>query len=212
MSVSNCLKPAVALPHEFVIELGHLVVTSHKLTLDAIDRDEKVEIGKLDSDMSQEDPDTLRSIERDIETFYDDMRRATNNLAAVALVTRVQHRVSRLAKKVPGKPEVAESKLVSELDHLNGYLGDGPVPVAFFAELEKVRDSIIHADSNAEWDYRGAPRRVANCYKNAYDETNFSEAQLNDAVAKAIEQVTWYDEKLSSMRTSAATSKPLAEC
>ena len=77
----------VELPHEFVIELNSLVVVNHKLTLEAIDKDEEAELAKVGG---SDDPDTLRSIENGIQTFYEDLRRAANNMAAVVLVIRTQ--------------------------------------------------------------------------------------------------------------------------
>jgi hypothetical protein len=75
------------IPHDFVIELHHLVTTNHALVLKAIDSDEDAELARHYSD----DEDARRSIRNDLQSFYDSLRRAANNLAAVALVTRVQH-------------------------------------------------------------------------------------------------------------------------
>lgn len=186
----------IEFPHEFVIELNTLVVVNHRLTLEAIDHDEEKELEKLARDFAEDDPDVVHSLENDYQRFYGDLRRAANNLAAVALVTRLQHWVNRLVKRTAGKPKKERSWLVSGLNHLNGRLGSGPVPVEFFATLEDVRDSVIHNDSNVEWEYHGEPRRVANCYANDFGVVIVSDEQLQDAIAKVTQQVEWYDGEL----------------
>jgi hypothetical protein len=190
------LSAPVEIPHQFEIELNSTVVVNHKLIVDAIDRDEDAELEKL----SFEDDEWARSIGSQIQNSYDDFRRAANNQAAVALVTRVQHWIARFAKRVPVAPKSKSkgSLLVSDLGHLNVFLGEGPVPVSFFAELVNVRDSVIHGDSKAEWDFEGKRRYVAAEYASVYLETEISNEQLSVAIAKAIEQVTWYDIKLQT--------------
>jgi hypothetical protein len=190
------------IPHQFEIELNSLVIVNHRLIVDAIERDENAELEKL----SQENSEPARSVEYQLQGFYEDLRRAANNLATVALVTRIQHWITRFAKKVPGRRKLEGSRLVSELIQLTEYLGDGPIPVAYFAELVNVRDSVIHGDSKAEWEHRSEQRRVAPMYTNAYLETEISNEQLGVAIAKAIEQVTWYDEKLHNAGRTAPPS------
>jgi hypothetical protein len=187
-------------PYEFETDLHHLVITNHNLTLGAIERSEGEDLEKLDCS----DPETLRSIENQLHDFYDDLRRAANNLAAVALVTRIQHWIIRLAKTAceKGKSKRGEKKrgertLVTNLNYLNGHLGEGPIPVKFFAELVDARDSVIHGDSKQEWD-RGR-RRVASHYANSYGDTEINGEQLKEAAAKAAEQVKWYDGKLRAL-------------
>ena len=87
------LSAPVEIPHQFEIELNSTVVVNHKLIVDAIDRDEDAELEKL----SFEDDEWARSIGSQIQNSYDDFRRAANNQAAVALVTRVQHWIARFA-------------------------------------------------------------------------------------------------------------------
>ena len=186
----------IEIPHEFVIELNSLIVVNHRLTLEAIDSDEEKELEKLAHDFAEDDPDVVHSLENDYQRFYGDLRRAANNLAAVALVTRLQHWVNRFVRRTTGKPKTAPSWLVSRLNHLNELLGPGPVPVDFFAALEDVRDSVIHNDSNAEWEHQGKPRRVANCYANDFGVVIVSDEQLQDAIAKETQQVEWYDIEL----------------
>jgi hypothetical protein len=191
---------SIEIPHEFEIDLNSLVVVNHKLTLEGVDRDENEELEKLEK-LGWSDPEALRSIEGELQTFYEDLRKAANNLAAVALVTRIQHWVSVLSEKAyaktkskRGKRKRKEKTLVWELTYLNRSLGGGPAPVAFFAELVDVRDSVIHGDSKAKWD-RGR-RHVAPHYANFYGDTEISDGQLKEAIEKATEQVKWYDDKL----------------
>jgi hypothetical protein len=66
----------------------------------------------------------------------------------------------------------------------------------FFEDLATARDSIIHADSRAEWKHNGSLRKVADHYRNAYEDMDLSEEQLKDAIQKATQQVKWYDEKI----------------
>jgi hypothetical protein len=198
----------IEIPHDFEIDLNGLVVVNHRLTVQGIDREEDEQLEMVGGGKSQDDPGAVRSLQSWLQGQYDDLRRAANNLAAVALATRMQHWISRLAKKTPGKPIRGDSKLVSELNHLNTYLGEGPVPVAFFADLVNVRDSVIHGDSKAEWDdHRGIRRRVGDCYRNTYGDTEVSEAQLAEAIAKATQLVKWYDDKIHSAR--AAVTAPM---
>jgi hypothetical protein len=200
IDLAGFLDEPIEMSHQFVVELNCLVVVNHKLTLEAIDREENKELDKLGPDLSDE-PDVGGSMRSDLQRFHDDLRTAANNMAAVALVTRIQHWIGRFVKKTkknPGKAEPGESGMVSELRYLNAHIGeDGPVEITLFAELVNVRDSVIHADSKTKWLHRGKERRVAVCYANAYGETEIDGPQLKDAIAKGTQQVEWYDDKLS---------------
>jgi hypothetical protein len=133
-----------------------------------------------------------------VATGYEDRRRAANNLALVALVTRFHHWLTRLIRRLPATANPYSQQSVSkELSILTSALGQGPVPLTFFEDLAEARHSIIHADSQAEWEFPpGVQRNVAHCYRNAWSDVEISEEQLTEAVAKAIAQVKWYDEKL----------------
>ena len=186
----------VFIPHEFVIELNHLVTTNHSLVLQAINADEDAELAKHYSD----DPEVQRSIENDLQNFYESLRRAANNLAAVALVTRVQHWMKKLADQIKVEPGRG---LARAFRLLTATVGAGPIPVDFFDKLVTVRDSVIHGDGHATWEYPpGNTRSVAPEYVNPYSETEISEDQLKDAVAKSVEQVEWFDRKLDGWRTA----------
>jgi hypothetical protein len=198
------------IPHDFEIDLNCLVVMNHRFTLQGIDREEDEQLEMIGGSKSQNDQEAVRSLQSWLQGQYDDLRRSANNQAAVALVTRVQHWIGRLAKKIPGKPKREESKLISELNHLNEYVSEGPVPVAFFTDLVNVRDSLIHGDSKAEWDdHHGIRRRVADCYKNAYPDTQVSEAQLAEAIAKATQLVKCYTTKYA-VRAPVSPLQPIS--
>jgi hypothetical protein len=97
------------------------------------------------------------------------------------------------------KKRTDPSMLVLQIQALNKALGDGPVPIQFFAELKEVRNSVIHADSQAEWEYpQGKLRKVADQYRNAVGETEVSQSQLDDAKDKMIAQIRWYQERVDS--------------
>lgn len=83
---------------------------------------------------------------------------------------------------------------------LRDRFGDGPVSIADFLELETVRDSIIHADSKAEWMRGKTLRSVAQMYRDSsLTWVNFGEAHLRDAIEKSVKQVKWYDERLDTV-------------
>jgi hypothetical protein len=187
----------IEVPHDFVIELNHLVTTNHTLVLQAINADEDAELAKHYSD----DDEAQRSIENSLQTFYEGLRRAANNLAAVALVTRIHHRLNKMANTISAKPN---RNLAAAFAVLTSRLGDGPVPVDDFERLVTVRDSVIHGDGQKTWQFPpGKTRTVAPEYTNSGDETEISEDQLKEAVAKSIEQVEWFDEKLEGWKKRA---------
>jgi hypothetical protein len=178
-----------------------LVKINHELTIAGIDQLERDGIAETRENFG--DRDVVDSLIRDHEVFCDDLRKAANHLAAVGLVARLQHCVEALVKK-PGVDRPAKtprsSKLCGDLEKLNASLGDGPIPVEFFDQLVTARDSIIHNDSKATWQFKGAQREIANCYRNfagEYGELEMTEAHLNEAIEKAIAQVKWYTGKLA---------------
>jgi hypothetical protein len=189
------------LPHDFEVDLNTLVVVNHKLTLEGIARSEDVEIERLQSSLALDDHEAMLSQVGFVHTFYGDLRRAAHNLAAVALVARLDHWVIRLVEELPGGTNLDRPTLVKRLELLNQRLGSGPVPVSFFSDLVTARDSVIHADSRAEWEYpAGSRRRVVGRYTNDYGDVELDEEQLDEAIAKATQQVKWYDEKLHEIK------------
>jgi hypothetical protein len=187
------------LAHEFEVDLNCLVMVNHKFTLEGIMRSE--EEHRSNTGLTLDDDTLLRAIIDDIGRFYQGLTRAANTLAIVGLVTRLQHWISIYARQLPEQQKSRQPALVKDLELLNARLGDGPVPVQFFQALVTVRDSVIHADSQAEWEYLGKRRRVADHYTNYVGGVvDIDEDQVKEAVANAVKQVKWYDEKLYALR------------
>ncbi len=184
--------------HEFEVDLTCLVVANHKLTIEGIERDEDEESEKLSGILPGELED---SEQRRLHYFYEDLRKSANNLAAVALVTRIQHWIGRFVREI--RANLDELGLVKSIDLLNAEFREcGPVPVRFFRDLVTLRDSVIHGDSRAKWNYRKAQRCVADTYVNcSLGTAEISDSQLTAAITNAIEQVKWYDEKLQARKT-----------
>jgi hypothetical protein len=180
------------LAHPFMVDLNNIVLANHHFALIELDRTEQEEseqVADVDHEVYLERLSQCR-------WAFDGYRQAANQLALVGIVTRLKHRIRDLAEK---QRNSVEKSLRKQLSFLNGKLGDGPVPLEYFDDLINVRDSIVHADSNAEWQHDQRSRKVAPRYRNAYGKVEFSEAQLSEAVAKAVAQVTWYDEKIQGV-------------
>jgi hypothetical protein len=190
--------------HDFEIDLNCVVVANHNLTLEAIDRDEDEELAKIEQASILEDYEIARSITGTLQNFYDDLRLAARRLAVVGLVTRFQHWIIRFVQRRKlGLEKSEKPKLVKQLNALDKDLGMGPVCVEFFENLVGVRDSVIHGDSRAEWEHNGRVRKVAEEYRNPYGDVEITEEQLKEAIEKAIQQVKWYEERLSAASAGA---------
>jgi hypothetical protein len=201
------LNTLVEVAHGFEVDINTVVVVNHQITIDGIANLEQREVERVREEFAAEDPDVLDSLVRTEEWFYSDLRKAAHNLALVGLVTRLQHWIEKFARELDIKPTRGDdSVLIRYLQSLNGELGDGPVPIKFFQELVMARDSVIHADSRAQWSHKKMRREVAPRYRSGFD-LEISEEQLKEAVAKAIEQVKWYEEKRPTRR---ARPSPLA--
>ena len=157
----NSLDEPQKMSHEFEIDLNCVVVVNHALTLEGIDRSEDEELAKIDEGFGHEGFETVRSITLHLQNFYDDLRQAARRLAFVALVTRLQHWIGRFARQTNIKPSKAyDSLLTNQIAALNERFGAGPISETFFEELATVRDCVVHADSRAEWTYKGRLRKV----------------------------------------------------
>jgi len=179
--------------HPFAVEINVLIRANHRLTVDGIAKLEEYEIAETRESFQYEDHDLVESQISLQQGFYDEMLKAANHLAVVGLVTRLQHWIAEFARA----RQLRISTLCKNLGALNDSLGEvGPVPVLFFEGLVTARDSVIHADSKAEWEYNG-PRRVPRAYQNG-DDLEVTEDQLKEAIENAISQVKWYDGKLPS--------------
>jgi hypothetical protein len=163
---------------------------------------EQREVERIREEYAEQDFDVLDSMVRYQEWFCEDLRRAARNLALVVVVTRLQHWIDRFYRDITGsgKNPGQDSELVWYIKALNDNLGQGPVPAEFFQGLVTARDSVIHRNSSAQWSYKDRERKVPKCYCDG-SSVEISEEHLKDAVAKAAEQVKWYDQQLESRRT-----------
>ncbi len=199
LSQLNLNDTAVEESHEFEVDIACVVIANHGYALEAIQRSEEQDIANVRHSLAGEDWDFVNSEIRRAETFYEDLRRSANRLAVVGLVTRLQHWTSRFAKRAKiGMPaRVHQSQLLNQMEALNKLLGHPMVDVTFFKELVDVRDSVVHANSQAEWEYpKGCNRQVAQHYRGPWSEVEFSPEQLKEAIVKTIQQVKWYDENI----------------
>jgi hypothetical protein len=169
--------------------------------LEGIAKKEEEEIAETEDRLELEDRELVDSQIRWQRNFYDELRKAANHLAVVGLVIRFQHWIEKFVKQSHVQPSKAhKSKLRSQLEALNNFLGVGPVPVEFFEQLANARDSVIHGDSKAKWEFNGA-REVAEHYRSGLG-LEITEDQLNEAIEKAIAQVKWYDDILDHRAVS----------
>lgn len=195
-SDNELLNTPIEVEHPFATEINVLVTANHQLTVNGIAKLEEYEIAEIRETLGGEDHDVVESQIRWQQGFYDEMRKAANHLAVVGLVTRFQHWIAEFVRV----RQMKISTLCKNLESLNAALGEaGPVPVLFFEGLVTARDSVIHADSKAEWEHN-RPRRVPKDYRND-DELEVTEDQLKEAIEKAIRQVKWYDGKLPSPKS-----------
>jgi hypothetical protein len=182
--------------HEFQIDLNRVVLVNHGFALAEMTRAEAEDEARLEAELThtQEDQEIASRLS-ELTRQYDQFRQAANQLALVGVVTRLHHWVGRFVERLPGRPQkMVDSPLTEQLRFLNRELGNGPFPLAFFQDLITVRDSIVHADSRAKWNF-GKDREVAARYQNAWGQVDLSESQLQEAIDKAVGQVSWYDEK-----------------
>lgn len=178
--------------HDFEIDLNTIVTANRGFALEGIQRELKDNLARASD----------REEMLYVESLYEDLRRAANSLAVVALVTRFHHWVTKFVRRLPSAPnDYSQQALDKELQKLNE-LGKPPIPNKFFTDLAEFRHSVIHADSRAEWKYwenRGRKhvvRSVANQYRNAFGESEISDEQFENAVANAIQQIKWYEGRL----------------
>jgi len=185
--------------HEFEIDLHNAVIANHNAMLEGIDREEESELLDIKDGFRLEDHETVGSMLGYVQSGYDERRQKGRLSAVVVIVTRLEQWISRFATHLKVKPaRVKKNGLANLIEALNNVLGDGPVPTEFFEDLAELRHSVVHANSRAEWNFKGQRRRVADCYRNSWDDAELSEEQLKEAIQKTIEHVKWYDEKIQA--------------
>jgi hypothetical protein len=210
----------IDLPHPFEEDVERLVRANHELLCKSISR---VEQEQLSEAAKAEDPYEAGAEIEYLRASADELRREARSLALVSLVTRFQHWLRVFAEELTNCP-AATSGVVKNMQTLKKELGEGPVPAAFFEDLETVRDSIIHADSNVEWMRGKEQRHVPLKYRevnleslkkldlpeqslqeireSAMSRINLTEQHLQEAMTKAIEQVKWYEDRLAQLEMS----------
>jgi hypothetical protein len=210
MDELNGLNELIEIPHEFEVDLNCLVLANLRITIEGIGRAEDEDLCDIAKSFPPEERDAEAAASSSVSHFYDELRLAALSLAIVALVTRLQHWIGRFTKEnkpvsAPRKSNVkgakstqtSNSQLVNQLRALDESLGPGPVPITFFQALVDIRDSVIHHNSEARWEYRGEERAVDSRYWNpAFDRLELTEDLLREAVDNATEQVKWYEERL----------------
>jgi hypothetical protein len=203
--IALCNAP-IEIAHWFEVELNRVVIVNLRFALESLDRAEYEEIQQREKELDDEDNEVLCSAISHVTGEFEELRQAALQLALVGVITRLQHWVALFTKRVPEKyTKSSASLLVSQLAFLNKSLGCGPESASFFEEVVCVRDSIIHADSQAAWKH-GDDRHVADRYRNLRGEVELSEAQLQETVEKACRQVAWYDEQLRGLEQNTGVS------
>lgn len=208
------------LTHPFEEEVQFLVKTIYELLCENITRKEQEALAEAEK---IEDPHEAGAEIQFVKSNADELRREARSVAVVTLVTRFQHWMRVFVEELPNKKPA--NGVEKNLTTLNKELGEeGPVPVAFFSELEAVRDSIVHADSNVEWMRGNEQRRVPQKYRevnletlskftltdeqlreireNAMAQINLTDVHVHEAMAKSIAQVKWYEDRLAALQMS----------
>ncbi|MCU1295927.1 MAG: hypothetical protein JWO91_205 [Acidobacteriaceae bacterium] len=171
-------------PQPFEEELDSLVITNHNLLMENLSRIRREWLASSDGEDSAE-----------ILDYANECRRAANNFALVALVTRLHHWIAIFVGELT-KTNHRDKGLIANLNTLEKQTGEGRIPISFFEGLTTVRDSVIHGDSQVEWFYK-RNRRVADKYANTDSgEVEFTEEHLQEAIKNSVEQVKWYEAQL----------------
>jgi hypothetical protein len=183
--------------HQFHVDLNRVVLLNYGFALAEMTRAEQENEDRLENELAHEqfDHETAGQMRGKLFSDYEEYRQAARQLALVGVVTRLQHWIGQFVEGLPNRPQkLVNSWLIKQLEFLNRELGNGPFPLPFFEDLVTVRDSIVHADSRAKWNFE-RDREVAARYQNAFGKVELSESQLQEAIDKAVGQVAWYDER-----------------
>jgi hypothetical protein len=191
---------------EFEQEVQSLIRLNHNLVLKGISELEKSEIDRL---CEEAGPAELGGEIECAKSDANDLRRAANSLALVGLITRLQHWIGKLVEEIT-KENAKDNSLEDNLERLDKELknlGLAPVPIQFFRDLATVRNSIVHADSQITW-FRGSgekrkQKQVPCTYVDpVLVELTITEAHLEEAIEKSIQQLRWYDERIDELKAS----------
>jgi hypothetical protein len=149
-------KAKIRLSHPFERDLRLVVILNHSFAMEGIalaEAEELVQFGQVEDAEDDDGGEYARGINDFIREGFNEMRKAAHALAMVGLVTRLHHWVIRSANKLRQQPNFGKS-LVAEIGFVSSTFGKPPVPVEYFVGLVTVRDSIIHADSKSEWEFK----------------------------------------------------------
>jgi len=180
--------------HPFDIDVHALVLTNLKLALDGIDRLEQEEITSYVRE-TDNDEATQQSFISWIQGQHENLRTAAIHLALVGLVTRFHHWLVTLANSLRDDTDKTFDKSVQqEMHFLNNNFKSSPHQPRDFAKWIDVRDSVIHADSQAAWQHEGKLRGVESQFTHI-GELHFTATDLQDAFQKMLWAIAWYEGK-----------------
>lgn len=208
------------LPHPFEEDVQFLVKATYELLCENIASKEALEITEAEKiEDSREAGAEIQGAKFDADA----LRQEARSVAVVTLVTRFQHWLRVFVEDLKKNPANGVEK---NLETLHKELGveEGPVPAAFFCDLETVRDSIIHADSNVKW-MRGPKQRsvplkyrevnlkhlsklnlteeqLREIRENAMAQINLTDAHIREAMENSIRQIKWYEDRLAELEMS----------
>jgi hypothetical protein len=202
------------LPHPFEEDVQFLVGATYDLLCENIARREKEAVTEAEK---IEVPEEAGAERQWLRSNADELRGEACSIAVVTLVTRFQHWLRVFVRELTEKEP--KNGVEPNLRTLRQKFGDGPVPAEFFLDLETVRDSIIHGDSNVEWMRGNEQRSVPLKYReislehmskynlsedqlreireNAIAQINLTDAHIQEAIVKSIEQIKWYEDRLA---------------
>jgi len=185
----NALNFGIAVLSEFEVDISTFVRCNHQLTITELHRLREIEIEAI----SELDYETLSSAQGRVWRQYEELESAANQLALVALLTRLDVWLNKLiadhpVEKSPTIDEKYTSSIAKKMARLAAPMVEAtPIPIEYFADLATVRDSVIHHDARSTFDYHG-PHTVAERYRSAYENVLFTAEDLTEATKKAIEQ------------------------
>lgn len=211
------------LPNPFEMDVQFLVKETYDLLCESIARKEVEEIADAEN---IEDPSHAGAERAWVISNADELRQEARSVAVVTLVTRFQHWLRVFVKKLTAKEP--PNGVEPNLKILTKQFGNGPVPAEFFHELETVRDSIIHADSNVEWMRGNEQRSISLKYREinlehllkynltkeqlqeireqAIKQINLTDEHVQEAMAKSMQQIKWYGDRLSELKIAKNSS------
>jgi hypothetical protein len=184
------------LPHPFEEEAESLIRTNQKLLCERISELEHKSIADLSANSGDADIGAQLAW---VQSEADRLRRQAISMSLVSLVTRLQHWMREFVWQLNRK-KPDDASLKKSLTVLKNCFGKGPVPTSFFTDLESVRDSIIHVDSEVDWTYRGNQRSVPVQYRDVtHRYLELTQAHLDEAIEKSKAQIYWYESQLDAL-------------